>query len=246
MAHGDIDQLVATAFDALFGFPLIQRIRVESGTCLDDLMLRIDARSVRNAGPLNRLLTHYHGPGDIRGNRVLLLEDAPAQYQLFGYVKNLRRVRRLPFRIEDPQRGTGLFMEDSLSLRVEDWEAKLLAEREVQEMPAVEVELRPRASFASAYERLVAVFALQPKPGLLSVEYHRGGSKLKTLRMDLTTRANAEGRDYVKVRTIEGPGRLVTVLTVVEFDPLDAVSEELFSVESLEHFTRISDEDGRI
>jgi hypothetical protein len=38
----------------------------------------------------------------------------------------------------------------------------------------------------------------------------------------------------------------VTVMTVVEFDPLDSVREELFSVDNLEHFTRISDEDGRI
>jgi len=246
MTKADIDQLVAAAFDAMFGFPLIQRIKVESGTSLDDLTLRIDARSVRNAGPLNRLLTHYHGPADIRGNRVLLLEDTPSQYQLFGYVKNLRRVRRLPFRIEDPQRGTGLFVEDSLSLRAEDWEANLLAKTAVMGLPAVEVELRPRDGFVSAYQRLVALFILGPKPGLLSVEYHRGGSKLKTLTMDLTTLANAEGRDYVKVRTLDGPGRRVTVMTVVEFDPLDSVREELFSVDNLEHFTRISDEDGRI
>ncbi len=246
MGEPELRAMVEGVFDATFGFPLIQRIRVESGTSLDDLSLRMDARSVRNDGPLNRLLTHYHGPGDIRGNRLLLVEDAPSQYQLFGYVKDLRRVRRLPFRRSDPQRGTGLCLEDSLRMRAGDWDVARLGETQVVGMPAVQVELRPRPHFDSSYERLEATLLTAPKPALVSLAYFRDGSLLKTLFMDLETAANAEGRDYVRVRTIQGPGPLFTVLTTIEFDPLDEVRDDLFSVSNLEHFARIGEDDGRI
>jgi hypothetical protein len=233
----DPQEIVAQALSDAYGFPLQSRQRVESGSSFDDLMLKYDARSIRDAGPLNRVLTHYLAPGDVRGNRLLLLEDAPSRYQVFAYVKALRRVRRLNFRRADPIKGSGLFFEDAVSQRIEDFELKLLAESTLREIPVAQIELRPRLE--SAYERIVGTFVV-PAPALVAAQFFREGHKIKELLVDLDSVREVEGRRYAEQQSILGPGNTITVVTTTEFEPLDEVPEQFFSVGNLERFSRLT------
>jgi outer membrane lipoprotein-sorting protein len=108
---------------------------------------------------LSKLLMRVSAPADLRGSAFLMIEREGREPDLFSYLPELEKVRRITMRSAAGSLfGSDFSYEDMQRLHdvVDTSSSVLLGEDEQEGRPSWQVETRPAAETGSAYSRIVA------------------------------------------------------------------------------------------
>lgn len=133
---------------------------------------------------LSMLLMRVSAPADLRGSAFLMIEREDREPDLFSYLPELEKVRRVTMRSAAGSLfGSDFSYEDMQRLQnvAGSSNAKLLGEAEQEGRASWQVETRPEAEAGSAYSRIVA-WVDQERCVPLRVEfYERDDAPVKVL-----------------------------------------------------------------
>jgi hypothetical protein len=171
----DAQEIVARAFDNLYGYSSVQQIAIQS-----DGGLAVRSKIAHRAGELHALLGRSISPA--RGNGLLIVEGPEHAYTTRVYIAAFRTERGYAWERTDPVPSTDLWFEDFLPKRARDWNASSLEEGVHEGRDAWRVRLEPNG-VPSAYER-ADYWLDQELPVALAADFYRGGEKVRTLTVD--------------------------------------------------------------
>lgn len=183
-----------------------------------------------------RVLMQIDAPEDLREAAILLIEREKSQ-DIFMYVPELRRVRRLHGRmVADTMFGTDFSYEDFRRLQAvsNDLPGERLADALVQGRPVWVVASRYPDDGESMYERMVSYVDQQTCVPLRVEFFQKGDSPRKVLESDAAAIAEVAGRNVAKKMVIRDLKRETeTAVDVVDLQVDVEIPEKLFRERSL-------------
>jgi hypothetical protein len=229
------EPLLARAFHNLYADDYLQTLAFESrarGGAATKRRLQLARKRSEGSG---RALLRFLEPAEIRRTAVLVIENADRADDLYVYLPAARMTRHLgATQRADAFFGTDLAYEDVEPKRVEDWEARGLGWGEHQGLRCARVEVRPRAGFASTYERLESCIEVE-RGVLLWSDFYRAGRVVKRLEVDPASIRTIGTRQIPFVMTFSTASRRSETRVVTEsYELRPAIPEELFSTWNLE------------
>lgn len=183
-----------------------------------------------------RVLMRIDAPEDLRDAAILLIERDGGQ-DIFMYVPELRRVRRLHGRmITDTMFGTDFSYEDFRRLQAasNDLPGERLADAEVQGRKVWVVASRYPEDSESMYERMVAYVDQETCVPLRLEFFQKGDSPRKVLESNAEAIVEVSGRKVAKkmvIRDLEKETE--TAVDVVDLQVDVEIPEKLFRERSL-------------
>jgi hypothetical protein len=182
-----------------------------------------------------KALLRFTWPENIRRTSVLVLENEDRNDDLYVYLPSLSRTKHL----SSSQRGDAFFGTD---LAYEDVEPKAAADWEIEPAgagsheghPCVVLDLSPRASFESTYERMRT--CIEEERGVaLWTEFYRKGELVKRLETDPADIRPVSGRFIPFTMWVKTPSRRSqTRVSTESYELRDEIPDSLFSTWNLE------------
>jgi len=176
-------------------------------------------------------------PSDVRGTAVLMVDRGDERVDIFAYLPELRKVRRVTkHSVAGSFLGTDFTYEDleRVQGQAQDSERRLLEPKELDGHRSYVIESTPKEE-GSAYRRVVA-YVDQELCLPMRVELYRSGekpAKLMTLQRDaITKEKSGHVPRRVLVEDLEEGSRSELVVDEIEFD--GDIPEREFSVSALE------------
>lgn len=187
---------------------------------------------------LSRVLLRMSDPPAQRGAGVLLIEQKNSRADIFMYLPELGRVRRVTTRmVAGSLFGTDFSYEDFERVQgyAQDQSSELLAEKELDGRPVLVVESHLAPESGSAYERSVSYFDPETCVPLEVRLYERGEEPRKVLRAD-ASRIEAHGERHLpRLLVMEDLRDGTSTEMVVEELELDApIKRKMFSERELQ------------
>jgi hypothetical protein len=227
--------LLQRAFRNLYGDDYVQTMSLRASGMGEREMTRrlqiVRKQSSESGKALLRFLSPYY----VRGTSVLILENVARSDDLYVYLPAARITRHL----SNAQRGDAFFGTD---LAYEDIEPKNARDFQISgskfdggdHAVCVELELVPRASVESSYERIVS--CIEPQRGvILWSDFYRKGRLVKELRVRVD-RITSVGSRFIPfemtMRTLS-TGSVTSVVTE-SYELRGSIPESLFSTWNLE------------
>jgi hypothetical protein len=200
---------------------------------------RLDARIYykKDEGGAMRVLLQIEAPEDLRETAILLVERESGQ-DIFMYVPELRRVRRLHGRmVTDTMFGTDFSYEDFRRMQAvgNDLPAERLADAEIGGRPVFVLASKLPAAADSIYQRLVA-WVDQATCVPLKVEFfQKGDTPRKVLEADPTQVVEQQGRRVAKKMVLRDlQSDTETAITISELQVDVEIPEKLFRERTLD------------
>jgi len=187
---------------------------------------------------LSQAMLRMSDPPTQRGAGVLMIEKKDARADLFMYLPELGRARRVTARmVSGSLFGTDFSYEDFERLQgyARDPQSEMRDGGELDGRPVVAVESRPAPDSGSAYERSVTLFDAETCVPLESRFYERGEEPRKVLRADPARVEEQGGRHVPRLLRMQDLRDGTSTELVVEEIDLDAdVPRKIFSQRELE------------
>jgi hypothetical protein len=174
---------------------------------------------------LGRVLVRVEEPADVRGTAFLLIQNQGGRSDMYVYLPELKKVRRITSRtLQEKFLGSDFAYEDleRLLSASRQPDAKLAADAERDGRKLWTVEATPAADAGSGYTRIVSSVDQETCVPLEIAFYEKGEAPAKLLSVD-PARVTQEGAVHVprlvRMRDVEGgtESRLETL--AVELDP---------------------------
>ena len=170
---------------------------------------------------LSRVMLRMTDPPTQRDSAVLMIEKKDAKADLFMYLPELRRVRRVTTRmVSGSLFGTDFSYEDFERLQgyARDQVSEIRGPEDRDGRSVLVVESRPATDAGSAYERSVTVLDAETCVALESSFYEQGDEPRKVLRADPAKIEERDGRHFP---------RQVTMTDLRDGTSTEVVAEEL-------------------
>ena len=171
-----------------------------------------------------KTLMRLTAPPDLRGSAFLMIERENRQPDLFSYLPELERVRRLTVRAAAGSLfGSDFSYEDMRRLQnfADPARSTLLGSEDAQGRPVWRIETKPAPEDASAYVKIVSLIDRERCVPLRSELYKRDGELTKLITVP-PSRVVREGKRWVPMEiTIEDKGagtRSALIVKDVEID----------------------------
>jgi hypothetical protein len=227
--------LLQRAFRNLYGDDYVQTMSLSASGMGEREMTRRLQIIRKQSSESGKALLRFLSPYNVRGTSVLILENDARSDDLYVYLPAARITRHL----SNAQRGDAFFGTD---LAYEDIEPKNAQDFRVtgskldsgDHAVCVELELVPRASVKSSYERIVS--CVEPERGvILWSDFYRKGRRVKELRVRFD-RITPVGSRFIPfemtVKTLS-TGSVTSVVTE-SYELRGNIPESLFSTWNLE------------
>jgi hypothetical protein len=192
----------------------------------------------RTQGGLGRVLVRVAEPPDVRGTSVLLHQKDDGKNDLYVYLPELKKVRRITSRtLRGKFLGSDFSYEDldRLLAASRQADAKLGAEASKDGRKVWTVEAAPSADAGSAYTRIVSFVDQETCLPLEIAFYGKGEQPEKVLTVDparITKEGAAHVPRLVRMRDVKRGTESRLETSAVELDP--ALEDAVFSVGALE------------
>jgi hypothetical protein len=200
---------------------------------------RLDARIYykKDEQGAMRVLLQIEAPDDLREAAILLVER-PSGQDIFMYVPELRRTRRLHGRmVTDTMFGTDFSYEDFRRMQAigSDLPGERLPDAEIQGRPVFVVASKMPESAESIYQRLVAYVDRATCVPLKVEFFQKGDSPRKVLEADPTQLVEQKGRQVAKklvLRDLQTGTETAIAISDLQVDV--EIPEKLFQVRTLD------------
>jgi hypothetical protein len=198
--------------------------------------LELDFEWKRFEGDRSKFVTRVTSPPDMRGSAVLVIENKGRANDVFSYLPELGKIRRLTSRTLSGSAFSSDFSQEDLQylrslLGAED--QKILPDAEMDGRPVHVVEVRGQEN--SAYEGVVTYLDAE-RCVLVRAEMHRAGGKLvKVLRADpAKVVPRGEAFDTTEVRAEDVLRGTHSVLRVEDSEVDVPIRDKVFTQSGLE------------
>jgi hypothetical protein len=184
-----------------------------------------------------KLLMEISAPPERRGSILLAIQEEEGHTDMWLYLPELRRVKRISERtVSGSLFGTDFTYEDFLRIQhlAKEAESTRLADEVVEDRPVYVLEARPSKE-ASEYER-IKFFIDQEKCVLVRAEHYETGDRLTKLLSSPIEKVTKETSGWVP-RLTQMKDLLDNTHTDLVVDKIDTqkeISDRMFSVQTLQ------------
>ena len=234
----DARSLLARSFENLFGQGFAQTIELETTSRGQSPQYRKLQMIRPPGGGAGSLLIRFSDPASLRGAAVLVEEHKARQNEHFVFLPAIDRVRRLTAaQRSDSFFGTALSYEDVEAKSASDFDVKALGLGRSAGNPSGEcvlLEIRPRPTFESGYDRLKS--CIEESTGLIYwTHFFTRGRLVKRLETDLSkaTRVGGSVVSFESTFLTPDAGHR-TIVRVLDYQSVGDVPGALFSLRNLE------------
>ena len=200
----------------------------------------VDSRAellwLRHPNGLSNVLLRLSEPEDTRGTSVLVVQNLERDPDLYVYLPELSKVKRVrKRRLRGPLFGTDFSYEDFERVQgiARKTKVERLADQRLEERPVWVLEVRP-SSDDSSYERIVTLVD-QTYCLPLRMEFYAAGGKLRKVLTSDPAKVQKEGDHYVPysfvMRDVRDETRTVVTIERARIDP--GLDEEIFTASAL-------------
>jgi hypothetical protein len=192
----------------------------------------------RFEGDLARFVMHVTAPADMRGSAFLVIEQADRDSDVFVYMPELRRVKRISMRTAAGTAfGSDFSYEDMQQLRkiVESGERRRLPDAKLEARDVHVIESRRAEGSSGSYERVLSYIDTETCVILRSEMFEKGATLRKLLTIDPAKVQRAGGIWFPTEIAIEDRRKGTRSLMSVRSSEIDVeISDHHFTQTSLE------------
>ena len=163
-------RLLQKAFDSRFNFDVVQVVELYARSEMGELRRTLQLATKRMNGSLHGL-GHFTAPAELRGMRMLMIEQFDRNDDFFLFIPSQGKVRRISSaQRADAFMGTDLSYEDFERRYVDDYDILLLGEETIQGEIAYAIRCEPR--YDSGHTHAI-YYVARSDHAILEVRYFR-------------------------------------------------------------------------